>query len=77
MKERRHVLRQRTRAEVRPRFRQASPREILVACERGLLSWMQRMAWLSRHSCEGELVVIEPDVVARHLYGGSDHERIR
>jgi len=43
------------------KFRQSNPPDVLAECESQDLSWMQRMALLTKRMCEAEKVIIEDD----------------
>lgn len=54
-------LREQVRAGTHKRFRQETGIDIVAECDRENLSWMRRMARLTRRQCEAERVVFEPD----------------
>lgn len=61
MNERIQHLKQRVRNGEHWPLRQSSPINVLDECEAEGLSWLRRMARLTRRQCEAEIVVVEPD----------------
>jgi len=61
MNQRLEQLKDRVRRKTHARLRLESPPDLLAECEAEGLSWMRRVARLTRRQCEAEMVVIEPD----------------
>ncbi len=55
------TLKDRVRNRDHKKFRQSHPPDVLAECESKDLSWMRRMALLTRRMCEAEKVIIEDD----------------